>query len=110
MFARVKVSGSTDAETFSDADFETALKTFLEKVGGQSSSVTMVNGRMLVVKGITDALVPSDQVRQIMVKYSAVKLVLVRHQRKAIDNDKAVKLSVDQLHKIAQIVGLINKF
>ena len=104
MFDRVKVSGSTDVETFSDADFETALKTFLEKVDGQGSSAMMANGRMLVIKGITAALVPSDQVRQIMVEYPAVKLVLVRYQRKAIDSDYAVKLSVEQLRKIAQIL------
>lgn len=104
MFGRVKVSESTDVKTFSDADFEIALKTFLEKVDVQGSSATMANGRMLVVKGITGALVPSDRVRQIMVKYPAVKLALVRRQRKAIDSDKVVKLSVEQLRKIAQIL------
>lgn len=104
MFDRLKVSESTDAETFSDDDFKTALKNFLEKVDGQGSSAIMANGRILVVKGITAALVPSDQVRQIMVKYPAVKLVLVRRQRKEIDSDDAVKLSVEQLRKIAQIL------
>ena len=104
MFGRVKVSESTDVKTFSDADFEIALKTFLEKVDVQGSSATMANDRILVVKGITDALVPSDQVRQIMVKYPAVKLVLVRRQRKAIDSDTVVKLSVEQLRKMAQIL------
>lgn len=106
MFGRVKVSESTDVKTFSDADFETALKTFLEKVDGQGSSATMANGRILVIKGITAALVPSDQVRQIMVKYPVVKLVLDRRQRKAIDSDQVVKLSVEQLRKIAQIIGV----
>ena len=106
MFGRVKVSvsESTDVETFSDNDFEIALKAFLEKVNGQGSSATMANGRILVIKGITAALVPSDQVRRIMVKYPAVKLVLVRRQRKAIDSDKVVKLSVEQLRKMAQIL------
>lgn len=104
MFDRVKVSGSTDAKAFFDDDFRTALKAFLEKVNGQGSSATMVNGRILVIKGITAALVPSDQVRRIMVKYPAVKLVLVRRQRKAIDSDKVVKLSVEQLRKMAQIL------
>lgn len=108
MFDRVKVSGSTDAKSFFDDDFRTALKTFLEKVDGQGSSATMANGRMLVIKGITAALVPSDQVRQIMVKYPAVKLVLVYRQRKATDGDKVVKFTVDQLRKIAQIIG-VNK-
>lgn len=104
MFDRVKVSGSTDAKAFFDDDFRTALKTFLEKVNGQGSSATMANGRILIVKGITDALVPSDQVRQIMVKYPAVKLALVRRQRKEIGSDDVVKLSVEQLRKIAQII------
>ena len=106
MFNRVKVSGSTDVETFSDADFKTALKTFLKKVDGQGSSAMMANGRMLVIKGITGALVPSDHVRQIMVKYPAVKLVLVRRQRKEIGSEKVIKLSVEQLRKIAQIIGI----
>ena len=66
----------------------------------------MANGRILVIRGITDALVPSDQVHQIMVKYPVVKSVLVRRQRKAIDSDKVVKLSVEQLCKIAQIIGV----
>lgn len=106
MFSRVKVSGSTDAETFSDGNFKNALKTFLKKVDDQGSSATMANGRMLVFKGVTDALVPSDQLRQIMVKYPAVKLVLVRQQRKAIEkSDQVVKLSVAQLRKIARIIG-----
>lgn len=43
-----------------------------------------------------------------MVKYPAVKLFLVHRQRKAIGGDKVVKLSVDQLRKIAQIIG-VNK-
>lgn len=106
MFSRSKVSGSTDVETFSDNDFKSALKTFLEKVDGQGSSAMMVDGRMLVVKGVTDALVPSDQVHQITVKYPAVKLVLVRQQRKTIESDTAVKLSVAQLRKIARIIGV----
>lgn len=106
MVGRVKVSEATDDETFSDNDFEISLKAFLEKVNGQGSSATMVNGRILVIKGITAALVPSDQVRQIMVKYPVVKSVLVRRQRKAIDSDKVVKLSVEQLRKIAQIIGV----
>lgn len=106
MFGRVKVSGSTDVETFSDNDFETALKTFLEKVDAQGSSATMANSRVLVIKGITAALVPSDQVRQIMAKYPAVKLALGRQQRQEIDSDKVVKLSVEQLRKIAQIIGV----
>ena len=102
--AKVSVSESTDVETFSDNDFKIALKSFLVKVNGQGSSATLVNGRILVIKGITAALVPSDQVRQIIVKYPAVKLVLGRQQRKAIDSDQVVKLSVDQLRKIAQIL------
>lgn len=106
MFGRVKISRSTDVETFFDDDFKTALKTFLEKVDGQGSSAMMANGRMLVIKGTTDALVPSDQVRQIMVKYPAVKLVLGHRQRKAIDSDQAVKFSVEQLRKMAQIIGV----
>lgn len=106
MFNRVKVSGSTDIETFFNGEFKNALKAFLEKNNGQSSSAMVTNGRMLVVKGITDALVPSDQVRQIMVMYPAVKLVLVRQQRKAIESDKTLKLSVAQLRKIARIIGI----
>lgn len=106
MFSRVKVSGSTDVATFSNDDFKSALKTFLEKVGDQGSSATLVDGRILVVKGITDALVPSDQIRQILVKYPDAKLVLVRRQRKAIESNKAVKLSVEQLRKIARISGV----
>lgn len=66
----------------------------------------MIDGRILVVKGVTDVLVSSDQVHRIMVKYPAVKLVLVRQQRKAIESDKAVKLSVEQLRKIAKIIGV----
>lgn len=108
MFGCVKVSGTTDVETFSDNDFEITLKAFLEKVNGQGSSAMMTNGRILVVEGITAALVPSDQIRQIMVKYPALKLALVRCQRKAIGSDKVVKLRVDQLRKIAQIIG-VNK-
>lgn len=104
MFGRVKVSEATDDETFFDNDFEIALKAFLERVNGQGSSATMVNGRILVIKGITAALVPSDQVRQIIVKYPAVKLVLGRQQRKEIGSDRVVKLSVEQLRKIAQIL------
>ena len=104
MFDRIKVSGSTDAKTFFDDDFRTALKAFLEQVNDQGSSATMANGRILVIRGITAALVPSNQVRQIMVKYPAVKLVLVRRQRKAINSDKVVKLSVEQLRKMAQIL------
>lgn len=104
MVGRVKVSGSTDVETFFDNDFEIALKIFLEKVDGQGSSATMASGRILVIKGITGALVPSDQFRQIMVKYPAVKLVLLRRQRNEIGSDQVVKLSVDQLRKIAQIL------
>ena len=69
MFGRVKVSGSTDAKTFFDDDFRTALKAFLEQVNDQGSSATMTNGRILVIKGITAALMPSDQVRQIIIKY-----------------------------------------
>lgn len=106
MFSRVKVSGSTDVETFSDGDFKNALKAFLKKVDDQGSSATLANGRILVVKGITDALVPSDQVRQIMVKFPTVKLVLVRQQWKAMESDQVVKLSVAQLRKIAQIIGI----
>lgn len=104
--AKVSVSESTDVETFFDDDFEIALKAFLERVNGQGSSAMMANGRMLVIKGITAAVVPSDQLRQIVVKHPNVKLALVRRQREAIDSDEVVKLSVEQLRKIAQIIGV----